>query len=100
MKKVEETKIASATQPIKPRRKFDSAFKRDAVALWLSSSKSAREIGAELGITERHLGEHEPIFYRAFGEQLCLSAQKDGRQLVALGALVGVGCLKRNLVER
>jgi transposase len=56
MKKVEETKAASATVPsIKPRRKFDSAFKRDAVALWLSSGKSAREMGAELGITERHL---------------------------------------------
>src|ERR1700746_2615884 len=56
MKKVEETKISSATvQPIKPRGKFDSAFKRDAVALWLGSGKSAREIGAELGITERHL---------------------------------------------
>lgn len=56
MKKVEETKIRSATvQPIKTRRKFDSAFKRDAVALWLGSGKSAREIGAELGITERHL---------------------------------------------
>jgi transposase-like protein len=56
MKKLEETKITSATvQPIKPRRKFDSAFKRDAVALWLGSGKSAREIGAELGITERHL---------------------------------------------
>lgn len=56
MKKVEEGKAASPNvQPIKPRRKFDSAFKRDAVALWLSSGKSAREIGAELGITERHL---------------------------------------------
>jgi transposase len=56
MKKLEETKILSATiQPLKPRRKFDSAFKREAVALWLSSGKSAREIGAELGITERHL---------------------------------------------
>jgi transposase len=56
MKKVEETKILSSTvQPIKPRRKFDPAFKRDAVALWLGSGKSAREIGAELGITEKHL---------------------------------------------
>ncbi len=56
MKKVEESKAASpAVPPTKPRRKFDPAFKRDAVALWLSSGKSAREIGAELGITERHL---------------------------------------------
>jgi transposase len=56
MKKVEESKIPSSTvQPIRPRRKFDPAFKRDAVALWLGSGKSAREIGAELGITEKHL---------------------------------------------
>jgi len=56
MKKVEESKAISPTaQPIKARRKFDPAFKRDAVALWLSSGKSAREIGAELGITQRHL---------------------------------------------
>ena len=40
---------------MKSRRKFDPTFKRDAVALWLSSDKSAREIGAELGITEGHL---------------------------------------------
>jgi transposase len=56
MKKVEDIKAASPSVPaLKPRRKFDPAFKRDAVALWLSSGKSAREIGAELGITERHL---------------------------------------------
>src|ERR1051326_6502235 len=56
MKKVEETKIPSPTvQSIKPRRKFDSGFKLDAVALWLGSGKSAREIRAELGITEKHL---------------------------------------------
>jgi transposase-like protein len=40
---------------IKPRRKFDAAFKRDAVALWLSSGKSARQIGRELGVEEGHL---------------------------------------------
>jgi transposase len=55
MKKVEATKASSNIPSIKPRRKFDSAFKRDAVALWLNSGKSAREIGADLGITERHL---------------------------------------------
>jgi transposase len=56
MKKVEESKAASLSVPaLKPRRKFDASFKRDAVAMWLSSGKSAREIGAELGITERHL---------------------------------------------
>ena len=37
---------------IKPRRKFDSTFKRDAVELWTSTGRSAREIAAELGIRE------------------------------------------------
>ena len=55
MKNIEESKSVSSTVQLKPRRKFDPAFKRDAVALWLGSGKSAREIGAELGITERHL---------------------------------------------
>ena len=55
MKKVEDSKATPPTVPPKPRRKFDASFKRDAVALWLSSGKSAREIGTELGITERHL---------------------------------------------
>jgi transposase-like protein len=57
MKKADESKSTSPTtiRPILPRRKFDPAFKRDAVALWLSSGKSAREIGSELGISERHL---------------------------------------------
>lgn len=48
---VKETKVPE----IKPRRKFDAAFKREAVALWVSSGKSAREIGAELGIPEKRL---------------------------------------------
>ena len=46
-------------QPIvtenKPRRKFDDAFKREAVALWLSSGKSAPQIAQELGIEQKHL---------------------------------------------
>ena len=46
---------ANQVPEIKPRRKFDAAFKRESVALWLSSGKSAREIAAELGIEERHL---------------------------------------------
>jgi transposase len=56
MKKVEGIRAAAPTvQPKPARRKFDPAFKREAVALWLSSGQSAREIGPELGITERHL---------------------------------------------
>ena len=46
---------ANQNREIKPRRKFDAAFKRDAVALWLSSGKSARRMSAELGVEERHL---------------------------------------------
>jgi len=40
---------------IKSRRKFDVTFKREAVALWVSSGKSAREVAAELGIPEKRL---------------------------------------------
>ena len=40
---------------IKPRRKFDVTFKREAVVLWVSSGKSAREIASELGIPEKRL---------------------------------------------
>lgn len=51
---MKEVKEAPKSE-LKPRRKFDAAFKRDAVALWLSSGKSARLIAAELGVAERHL---------------------------------------------
>src|ERR1043166_4310650 len=43
------------TSEIKDRRKFDPVFKREAVALWLSSGKSARVVSAELGISQSHL---------------------------------------------
>ena len=51
MKEVKEAQKAE----VKPRRRFDAAFRRDAVALWLSSGKSAREIASELGVAQRHL---------------------------------------------
>ena len=51
---MKETKT-NQTDPIKPRRKYDAAFKREAVGLWLNSGKSARQISAELGIRESHL---------------------------------------------
>ena len=42
------------TKLLKSRRKFDAVFKREAVAHWLASGKSAEAIGVELGIgTER-----------------------------------------------
>jgi transposase len=56
---MKEVKIAVQNQSseIKPRRKFDDAFKRDAVALWLNSGKPARQIAADLGVEERHIYE-------------------------------------------
>jgi transposase-like protein len=36
--------------PVKPRRKFDEAFKREAVQNWLQSGKSAETVAQELGI--------------------------------------------------
>lgn len=62
MKEVKSAATSAAC--LKPRRKYDATFKREAVALWLSSGKSAREIGAQLGITQSHLydwqGEYGP----------------------------------------
>jgi transposase len=53
MKKIEQSKaLATAAGPIQSRRKYDRNFKKEAVALWLNSGKSARVIAAELGITE------------------------------------------------
>ena len=42
-------------EAIKPRRKYDRNFKREAVALWLNSGKSAGQIASELGIAENRL---------------------------------------------
>ncbi len=56
MKKTEPTKTVNApVEPVKPRRKFDRNFKKEAVALWLNSGRSAREIALELGIGENRL---------------------------------------------
>ena len=55
MKIAKET--AAKAEKIQPRRKFDALFKREAVALWLNSGKAAREIAAELGISQAHLYE-------------------------------------------
>jgi transposase len=38
-----------------PRKKFDQAFKRQAVDLWLTSGKSATQVAAELGIHAQRL---------------------------------------------
>src|SRR5436190_9562369 len=47
--------IAVATK--KTRRKFEANFKREAVALWQNSGKSAKEIATQLGIREGQLYE-------------------------------------------
>jgi transposase-like protein len=63
MKVIKETAIPAAA--IKPRRKFNPVFKKETVAMWLSSGKSAREISADLGISESRLFEwkkqHGPV---------------------------------------
>lgn len=56
MNKLEQSKAVNPpVEPIKPRRKYDRTFKREAVALWLNSGKSARQIASELGIAENRL---------------------------------------------
>ncbi len=37
------------------RRNFDETFKREAVALWMSSGKTGQQVGAELGIDKGRL---------------------------------------------
>lgn len=41
----------------KTRRRFDPQFKREAVALWENSGKTAAEIAQQLGIQQRQLYE-------------------------------------------
>ena len=56
MKQVKAESKESVPNPeVKPRRKFDVGFKRDAVALWVNSGRPAREVAADLGVEERHL---------------------------------------------
>jgi transposase len=55
MKSIKEAATEAAA--VKPRRKYDPVFKRETVAMWLSSGKSARQIAVELGIAESRLYE-------------------------------------------
>lgn len=50
------------TKPVKVRRKFDAAFKREAVAHWVASGKSAEAVGEELGIGAERLYVWKPRF--------------------------------------
>jgi len=78
MKQVKEA--ATKAAEIKDRRKFDAVFKREAVALWLNSGKSARVVSAELGISERHLYDWK----KAYGPVAPASASQREDELAAL----------------
>lgn len=47
----QERQNAMSTEPRKPHRRFDEAFKRTAVEHWLSSGKKAAQIASELGVS-------------------------------------------------
>src|SRR6266516_4103845 len=48
----------------KTRRKFDSAFKKEAVNLWLHSGKSVQSVAADLGVSPNRLY----AWQKAFGQ--------------------------------
>lgn len=50
-----EIRTETKVNEIKPRRKYDDAFKQQAVDLWVSSGKPARQIADELGIPKERL---------------------------------------------
>lgn len=78
---MKEAKVtAGLTPPLKSRRKYDSTFKREAVSLWLKSGKSAREIGAELGIEQSHLYDWK----KAFGPPTAAAEAQKDEELAAL----------------
>jgi len=54
-KKVDQNQNVVPTDVVKARRKFDVTFKKDAVALWLGSGKSAQQMGQELGVGANRL---------------------------------------------
>ncbi len=43
-----------------PRRKYDAAFREEAVQLVLSSDRSVKQVADELGVNESTLGELAP----------------------------------------
>src|SRR5215831_7781217 len=59
----------------KRRRKYDPTFKREAVALWQNSGKSAQEIAAQLGIREGQLYAWKATSGIAPGSQADLQAE-------------------------
>ena len=47
------------------RKKYDKAFKRRAVELWLNSGKAATEVAAELGIHAQRLSAWREAYHRS-----------------------------------
>lgn len=78
MNKAKE-KATESVQP-KPRRKFDPVFKEETVALWLKSGKTARQLSAELGISESRLFEWK----RQYGPVGPTSKSQQEKELAAL----------------
>lgn len=66
----------SVTTSKKSRRRFDRAFKQQAVELWAQSNKSGAEMAAELGI--------EPNRLYAWRERLAPTAEELAAQNAAL----------------
>ncbi len=58
---------------IKPRKKFDRNFKREAVTLWLNSGKSAQVVAAELGIRDKQLYLWRRTFVPVVGVKLSVA---------------------------
>lgn len=59
----------------KTRRKFDPQFRREAVALWENSGKTAAEIAQQLGIQPRHLYQWKKAGVPPAGPEGDLQAQ-------------------------
>ena len=58
---------------IKPRKKFDRAFKQEAVRLWLTSGKSAQVMAAELGLRDKQLYLWKKAFAPVAGAKLSVA---------------------------
>jgi transposase len=54
--------MKETTIPKEQRKKYDSTFKREAVALWLKSGKAAKQVAEELGIPEAMLYRWKQIY--------------------------------------
>lgn len=67
------------TQPsVKPRRKFDETFKREAVQNWLSSGKSAEVVAQELGLRANRLYAWKNLFAPAAAGGRAAAGAKPG----------------------